>query len=127
MDDGKKTVLVADDDVDVLALVVRRLERDGYRVITATNGGDALRAAQERMPDLAVLDVTMPQLTGYEVTEHLRKDPATERIPVILLTARVQEGDVRRGFAAGADDYMKKPFSPQELRSRVEAALVGRR
>lgn len=126
MAEDKKTVLVADDDVDVLALVVRRLERDGYEVITASNGGDALRTAQERIPDLAVLDVMMPQLTGYEVTEHLRKDPATERIPVILLTARVQEADVSRGFAAGADDYIKKPFSPQELRSRIQAVL-GRR
>lgn len=126
MDEDKKTVLVADDDADVLALVVRRLERDGYEVLTARNGGDALRAAQEHVPDLAVLDVMMPQLTGYEVTEHLRKDPATERIPVILLTARVQEADVSRGFAAGADDYIKKPFSPQELRSRVQAVL-GRR
>lgn len=126
MAEDKKTVLVADDDVDVLALVVRRLERDGYDVITARNGGDALRVAQERVPDLAVLDVMMPQLTGYEVTEHLRKDPVTEGIPVILLTARVQEADVRRGFAVGADDYIKKPFSPQELRSRIQA-LLGRR
>lgn len=126
MDEDKKTVLVADDDADVLALVVRRLERDGYEVLTARNGGDALRVAQEHVPDLAVLDVMMPQLTGYEVTEHMRKDPATERIPVILLTARVQEADVSRGFAAGADDYIKKPFSPQELRSRVQAVL-GRR
>lgn len=126
MDDHDATVLVADDDDDVLALVVRRLERDGYEVITARDGAEALRLAQERMPDLAVLDVMMPQLTGYQVTQQLRQDPATERIPVILLTARVQETDVSRGFDAGADDYIKKPFSPQELRSRVQAVL-GRR
>lgn len=126
MDGRDATVLVADDDDDVLALVVRRLERDGYKVITARDGAEALRLAQENLPDLAVLDVMMPHLTGYEVTEHLRQEAATERIPVILLTARVQEADVKRGFSVGADDYIKKPFSPQELRSRVQAVL-GRR
>jgi DNA-binding response OmpR family regulator len=126
MDDRGATVLVADDDDDVLALVVRRLERDGYEVITARDGAEALRLAQENLPDLAVLDVMMPHLTGYEVTRQLRQETATERIPVILLTARVQEDDVKRGFSVGADDYIKKPFSPQELRSRVQAVL-GRR
>ena len=120
------TVLVADDDDDVRALVARRLERAGYRVITARDGAEALRLAQEDVPDLAVLDIMMPKLTGYDVTERLREDPATERMPVILLTARVQEADVGRGFAAGADDYIKKPFSPQELCARVQAVL-GRR
>ena len=120
------TVLVADDDSDVLALVVRRLERSGYRVIAAEDGAEALRLAQANVPDLAVLDIMMPKLNGYEVTQRLRDDPATERMPVILLTARVQEADVNRGFAAGADDYIKKPFSPQELSSRVQAVL-GRR
>lgn len=117
------TVLVADDDSDVLALVVRRLERAGYHVITAEDGAEALRLAQDNLPDLAVLDIMMPKLTGYEVTQRLREDPATERMPVILLTARVQEADVNRGFTAGADDYIKKPFSPQELCSRVQAVL----
>ncbi len=126
MDSRVTTVLVADDDDDVLALVVRRLERDGYEVITARDGAEALRLARENLPDLAVLDVMMPHLTGYEVTRHLRQETATERIPVILLTARVQEEDVKRGFSVGADDYIKKPFSPQELRSRVQAVL-GRR
>lgn len=126
MTDDDLTILVADDDSDVLALVARRLQRSGYRVLTAVDGEEALRLAQENVPDLAVLDVMMPKLTGYDVTQRLRQDPATERIPVILLTARVQEADVNRGFAAGADDYIKKPFSPQELRSRVQAVL-GRR
>jgi DNA-binding response OmpR family regulator len=126
MNDHDATVLVADDDDDVLALVVRRLERSGYKVLAARDGAEALRLAQERVPDLAVLDVMMPQLTGYEVTQRLREDPITERIPVILLTARVQEADVNRGFSVGADDYMKKPFSPRELQSRVQAVL-GRR
>ncbi len=119
-------VLVADDDEDILALVAFRLERAGYAVVTAHDGEQALALAREKEPDLAVLDVMMPRLTGYEVTEHLRRDQATSRIPVILLTARVQEADVTRGFEAGADDYVKKPFSPQELRARVQA-MLGRR
>jgi DNA-binding response OmpR family regulator len=119
----KPVVLVADDDRDILELVAFRLERAGYDVVTAGDGAEALEAADARVPDVAVLDVMMPRLDGYEVTRKLREREATERIPVILLTARVQEADVQRGFEAGADDYLKKPFSPQELRTRVQAAL----
>ena len=119
-------VLVADDDPDILHLVAFRLERAGYEVITAADGEQALALARERQPALAILDVMMPKLTGYDVTTQLRADESTSRIPVILLTARVQESDVARGFEAGADDYIKKPFSPQELRARVQA-ILGRR
>jgi DNA-binding response OmpR family regulator len=121
-----KTILVADDDRDILELVAFRLERAGYEVLTAGDGEQALATARERQPALAVLDVMMPKLTGYEVVKAMRADEGTSRIPVILLTARVQEADVSRGFEAGADDYIRKPFSPQELRSRVEA-ILGRR
>jgi DNA-binding response OmpR family regulator len=117
------TVLIADDDVDVLELVAFRLERAGYGVIQARDGEEALNAAVEHRPALAVLDVMMPKMTGYEVVRALREREETRRMPVILLTARVQEADVSRGFEAGADDYIKKPFSPQELRARVEAVL----
>ena len=126
MSDDPRTVLVADDDEDILQLVAFRLERAGYTVVTASDGQQALTAAREHRPDLAVLDVMMPGLNGYEVTRQLRSDPATAEIPVILLTARVQEADVSRGFEAGADDYLRKPFSPQELRSRVQAILARR-
>jgi DNA-binding response OmpR family regulator len=85
-----------------------------------------LRLALERVPDLAVIEVMMPKLDGYEVTTRLRQNHATRRMPVILLTARVQEADIARGFEAGADDYVKKPFSPQELGARVQA-ILGRR
>lgn len=119
-------VLVADDDPDILALVAFRLEKAGYRVVTAADGEQALALARERLPALAVLDVMMPRLTGYEVTKQLRAGETTRDIPVILLTARVQDADVARGFEAGADDYIKKPFSPQELRARVQA-ILGRR
>jgi DNA-binding response OmpR family regulator len=116
-------VLVADDDPDILTLVTLRLERSGYDVVGAGDGEQALSKALERAPDLALLDVMMPKLDGYEVTERLRMNNATRHMPVILLTARVQEADIARGVEAGADDYVKKPFSTQELRDRVQAAL----
>lgn len=124
--ESRPVVLVAEDDPDILQLVAFRLERAGYEVIQAADGEEALRLVTERQPDLAVLDVMMPKLTGYDVTRQIRENQATTRIPVILLTARVQEADVARGFEAGADDYINKPFSPQELRSRVQA-ILGRR
>jgi DNA-binding response OmpR family regulator len=117
----RPVVLVADDDQDILELVAFRLERAGYRILTATDGERALEIALDQHPDLAVLDVMMPRLTGLEVTERIRAEG--ERMPIVLLTARVQEADVARGFEAGADDYIKKPFSPQELRARVQAIL----
>ncbi|HEY8630407.1 MAG TPA: response regulator [Gaiellaceae bacterium] len=119
-------ILIADDDPDILELVAFRLERAGYEIVRAADGEEALQLVSERLPDLAVLDVMMPKLTGYEVTRCIREDEATNGIPVILLTARVQEADVERGFEAGADDYLKKPFSPEELRARVQA-ILGRR
>jgi DNA-binding response OmpR family regulator len=117
-------VLVADDDPDILTLVRFRLEREGYEVVGASDGQTALDLALEREPDVAVLDVTMPRLDGYEVTRRLRRDGRTRATAVILLTARVQEADVQEGVAAGADDYVTKPFSPQELGRRVQAALA---
>jgi DNA-binding response OmpR family regulator len=122
----RPVVLVADDDPDILQLIAFRLERAGYDVVRASDGEQALQLATELHPDLAVLDVMMPKLTGYDVTRRIRADDATKRMPVILLTARVQEADVQQGFEAGADDYLRKPFSPQELRARVQA-ILGRR
>jgi DNA-binding response OmpR family regulator len=119
-------VLAADDDDDILALVAFRLERSGYTVIQAHDGQEALDLALSEKPDLAVLDVMMPKLDGFELTRRLRAEEATSRMPIILLTARAQDTDVDQGFAAGADDYIRKPFSPQELRTRVQA-ILGRR
>jgi DNA-binding response OmpR family regulator len=119
-------VLVADDDGDILALVTFRLERSGYRVVQASDGAQALDLARERTPDLAVLDVMMPRLTGLEVTRALREDERTQDVPVILLTARAQESDVQAGLDAGANTYVSKPFSPRDLRERVEALLASR-
>ena len=119
-------VLVADDDPDILDLVRYRLERSGYEVATARDGLEAVKLAGELAPSLAVLDVMMPSLNGFEVTRRLRETPSTAGIPVILLTARAQEADVQEGFASGADDYLRKPFSPRELSARVQA-ILGRR
>jgi DNA-binding response OmpR family regulator len=120
---GQPLVLIADDDPDILALVSFRLERAGYEVVQARNGEEAVQVALARRPDLAVIDVMMPRIDGYEATRQLRQQEETSRMPIILLTARVQEEDIARGFDAGADDYVRKPFSPQELSSRVQAAL----
>jgi DNA-binding response OmpR family regulator len=120
---GQPLILIADDDPDILALVSFRLERAGYEVVQARNGEEAVQVALARRPDLAVIDVMMPRIDGYEATRQLRRQEETSRMPIILLTARVQEEDIARGFEAGADDYVRKPFSPQELGSRVQAAL----
>ena len=122
----KPLVLVAEDDEDILALVVFDLEDEGYEVLTARNGTDAVALALARRPDLILLDVAMPGLDGYEVTRRLRADELTRGTPVVLLTARAQVKDVIAGFEAGANDYVTKPFRPDELRTRLHAAL-GRR
>jgi len=124
--DSPPTILVADDEEDLRELVAYRLTRSGYRVIGAGDGQEALELAVERTPDLMVLDVMMPKLDGYELTRRVRAEAALRSIPVILLTARSQESDIDRGFEVGADDYLKKPFNPDELVARVRAVL-GRR
>ncbi len=116
-------MLVVDDEDDIVDIVRFRLEQDGYRVITASDGQAGLTLAQAEHPDLCILDVMMPKLSGLELLAHLRADPATADTRVILLTARGQEADVDRGFELGAQDYVTKPFSPKELRRRVEAQL----
>ena len=116
-------VLVADDDEDVRELVVFRLARAGYAVITAGDGQEALDLALSRRPRICVIDVMMPGLDGYEVTARLRASGELADVVILLLTASVEEAAVEKGFAAGADDYITKPFSPAELVERVAAAL----
>jgi DNA-binding response OmpR family regulator len=119
----KPLVLIADDDADILALVRVRLERSGFAVISAHNGIEALELAGSAKPDVAIFDVSMPGLSGIDVTRRLRDMHV--KTPVILLTARVQEADVEAGAAAGADAYLTKPFSPQDLEARVRALIPG--
>ena len=116
-------VLVADDDDDILLLVTTRLRRDGFEVLQASNGDRALELARERRPDIAVLDIGMPGLNGLEVLEHIRDDDELREMLVVLLTAKAQESDVRRGYETGADAYIKKPFSPTELSTKVRELL----
>jgi DNA-binding response OmpR family regulator len=116
-------VLVADDEEDILVLVSFRLDRAGCEVVTATNGKEALDLILDRRPDIAVLDVRMPKLTGIEVVRHVRASAAVSDTPVILLSAGVQEESISQGLEAGANEYMKKPFSPDELAARVEALV----
>jgi DNA-binding response OmpR family regulator len=116
-------VLCADDDEDILSLVSLRLRRAGFEVATAADGEQAVQIARDRRPVLAVLDVMMPKRTGYEVLAELRGDEALRGMKVILLSARVQEGDVARGMDAGADAYLAKPFKAQDLVSKVEELL----
>ncbi|MGH8968193.1 MAG: response regulator transcription factor [Actinomycetes bacterium] len=117
------TVVVADDDRDILDLVRFRLEREGLTVVPVTDGASALDACREQDPDLVLLDVMMPGMSGLDVCRALRDDNSLGDVPVILLTAKAQESDVAAGFDAGADDYIVKPFSPRELNSRVQAVL----
>jgi DNA-binding response OmpR family regulator len=120
-------VLVAEDDPDVRDLVVFKLEQAGYEVTAVPDGPAALAAAQRRHLDLVVLDVSMPGMSGLDVCRLLRADPTTHALPIMMLTARAQERDVEGGFAAGADDYLVKPFSPRELASRIQALLARSR
>jgi DNA-binding response OmpR family regulator len=116
-------VLVADDDADIRELVLFKLEASGFEVTAVADGQTALDAALADPPDLVVLDLMMPGLTGLEVCAALRGAPTTADLPVIMLTAKAQDADITRGLATGADDYIVKPFSPRELLSRVQAVL----
>jgi two-component system phosphate regulon response regulator PhoB len=120
---GGERILVVDDEADILALVTYHLAKSGYRVSTAATGPEALRAAREERPALVVLDLMLPGISGFEVLEQLRADANTSGIAVLMLTARREEPDRIRGLSIGADDYLTKPFSPQELVLRVGAIL----
>ncbi len=116
-------VLVADDDNDILLLVTTRLRRDGFEVTAARDGDEALALARAERPRVAVLDIGMPGLDGLEVLAAIRADERLRDVRVLLLTAKAQESDVRRGYAAGADAYVRKPFSPSELSMRVRKLI----
>jgi CheY-like chemotaxis protein len=118
---GRPQVVLADDDTTVLALVRATLMNHGMDVRTATNGSDALRLLEAALPDVAILDVNMPSMDGFELLSAIRSRAMPVR--VILLTARQQEGDLVRGFGLGADDYVIKPFSPMELMARLKRLL----
>ncbi len=116
-------ILVVEDDPDIAELIVRYLQKAEFGVDRAANGRDALDAIVEHAPDLVILDLMLPQISGLEVCRRLRADPRTSAVPVIMLTARTEESDRIVGLEVGADDYLAKPFSPGELVARVRALL----
>jgi two-component system phosphate regulon response regulator PhoB len=116
-------ILVIEDEPDIAALLAFHIARAGYRISTAANGGDGLKSAREERPTLVVLDLMLPDMSGYDVLEVLRNDPSTADTAVLMLTARKEEEDRIRGLRLGADDYVVKPFSPQELVLRIGAIL----
>ena len=124
MTDGKK-ILVVDDEKHIVRLVQVNLERNGYRVVTAYDGREALKKIEEEKPDLVVLDVIMPQMDGFEVLKELRTKEETRDLPVIMLTAKAQDNDVFRGWRAGVDCYLTKPFVPQELLIFIKRILAS--
>ncbi|GAA2371877.1 response regulator [Dactylosporangium salmoneum] len=117
------TVLLVDDDRDVRSMLETVLDGAGFDVAAHDNGRAAVRDALRRVPDLAVLDVSMPGMSGLDVCRELRAHPETAQLPIVLLTALGQWLDVASGFAAGADDYVVKPFSPRDLLQRIEQLL----
>jgi DNA-binding response OmpR family regulator len=117
---ASKTVLVVDDDVKTVELVKLYLNRDGYRVLSAYDGAEALRLARESRPDLIVLDLMLPGVDGLEVCRSLRSE---SDVPIIMLTARTTDEDKLTGLGLGADDYVSKPFSPRELAARVRTVI----
>ena len=119
----KPLVLVVEDEADILTLLRYNLEKEGFRVATASDGEEALLAAGEQTPHIVLLDWMLPLMSGLEVCRQLRRNAKTRDIPIIMLTARGEEGDRVRGLNSGADDYITKPFSPTELVARMRAVL----
>jgi len=120
---SKASVLVVDDEQDILELVEYNLSKEGYRVFTVTTGEDALRLARSQLPDAVILDLMLPGVDGLEVCRSLKGDPTTAHIPIVMLTAKGSEADIVSGLELGAADYVTKPFSPRVLTARIKAVL----
>ncbi len=120
---AKGKILVVDDEIYIVHILDFSLGMEGYEVVTALDGEQALEKAHAEHPDLIVLDIMMPKLDGYETCKMLKADPATKDTPVILLSAKGRNVDQKIGFEVGADDYITKPFSPRKLVERINALL----
>jgi two-component system phosphate regulon response regulator PhoB len=116
-------ILIAEDSATVRRLVAARLTADGYDVLEAADGEEAVAIAQRELPDLLVLDKVMPKFDGFEVVRVLREDPRTQAMPIVMLTERTREDDVLGGLGLGVEEYMPKPFSPHELSARIRRTL----
>jgi len=120
---AKGRILVVDDEIYIVHILDFSLGMEGYEVLTALDGEQAVEKARAEKPDLIVLDIMMPKLDGYETCKRLKADPATKDVPVILLSAKGRNVDQKVGFEVGADDYITKPFSPRKLVERINAIL----
>jgi two-component system alkaline phosphatase synthesis response regulator PhoP len=120
---SKGKILVVDDEIYIVHILDFSLGMEGYDVVTALDGEQALERIRSEKPDLIVLDIMMPKLDGYEVCKTIKSDPATKQIPVILLSAKGRNVDQKMGFDVGADDYITKPFSPRKLVERINQLL----
>lgn len=118
-----KKILLIDDELDIVKLVESRLKINGYEVVVALDGQEALEKAREEKPDLILLDLMLPKLSGYKVCRMLKFDEKYKHIPIIMFTARVQENDEKLGFEVGADAYITKPFKPEVLLEKVKELL----
>ncbi len=125
MSQKQKTVLIVDDEPNIVISLEFLLERDGWRVLIARDGQEALDAVQRERPDLVLLDVMLPRLSGYDVCQRIRDNPAWSSVRVLMLTAKGREVEMAKGLALGADGYVTKPFSTDELLARVRALLGG--
>jgi DNA-binding response OmpR family regulator len=119
-----QTILVAEDQEHIRSLITYKLRHSGYTVVTAVDGLEAIKKAEETNPDLILLDVMMPLLTGFEVLARLKQHEKLKTVPVLMVTAQSQEDEVIKGLELGADDYITKPFSPNELVARVKTVLL---
>lgn len=126
---GEKKILVAEDETDIRKLITFSLQYAGYEVIEALDGEEAINKARDEQPDLILLDVKMPKVNGYEACTVLKDHGSTQGIPIVFLSARGQEAEIKRGLALGAEEYILKPFAPDELYRRVGSILArqGRR
>ncbi len=119
-------ILVVDDEEDLLELIRYNLSKEGYRVDCAASGEQAIQEARTTVPDLIVLDLLLPNVDGLDVCKHLKSDPKTQHVPIVMLTAKSEEADVVTGLELGADDYITKPFSPRVLLARIRNVLRRR-
>ena len=119
-------ILIAEDERDIRDLIAFTLRFAGYEVLTANNGEEAVQMTQKELPDLVLTDVRMPKMTGYEACKLIKADPATQHIPVVFLSAKGQEAEVQTGLASGADEYLLKPFAPDQLTRKVAEILKGK-
>jgi CheY-like chemotaxis protein len=120
-------ILIAEDERDIRDLIVFTLQFAGYQVVAASNGEEAVNLARQEIPDLILMDVRMPRMTGYEACTAMKGDPNLKDVPVIFLSAKGQDSEIQAGIQAGAVEYMLKPFAPDQLTSRIQAVLQKHR